>query len=66
MTLPRFLNPWAEVRRLRAQLHSENDYHAERYAGFKRYTDSQKREIEKLKRRVVELERNAPVKSVRL
>lgn len=51
-----WLNPWAEVRRLRAQLVSERDHYAERQAGFMRRADSQKREIEKLKKRVVELE----------
>ena len=56
MTLPWYLNPWAEVLRLRDQLRSERDHQAERYAGFMRYTDSQKREIDRLKKRVAELE----------
>ena len=56
MTLPWYLNPWAEVLRLRAQLRSERDHHAERQAGFMRHTGSQKREIERLKKRVAELE----------
>ncbi|MBS1103546.1 hypothetical protein JK202_11050 [Gluconobacter sp. Dm-62] len=60
MTLPWYLNPWAEVQRLRAQLLSENDYDAERYAGFMRHTDSLKREIERLKTRVAELEQWEP------
>ena len=60
MTLPWYLNPWAEVRRLRDQLRSESDYRAERHAGFMRYTDSQKREIERLKTRVAELEQWEP------
>lgn len=57
MTIPWYLNPWAEVRRLRDQLHSERNHHAEQQAGFMRRADSQKREIERLKRRVAELER---------
>ena len=60
MTLPWYLNPWAEVQRLRNQLRSESDYRAERHAGFMRHTDSQKREIERLKTRVAELEQWEP------
>lgn len=55
-----WLNPWAEVRRLRDQLRSERNHYAERSAGFGRHTDSQKREIEKLKKRVTELEQYEP------
>ncbi len=60
MPLPWYLNPWAEVRRLHAQLHSERSHHAEREAGFMRRIHSQKREIEKLEKRVVELEQGEP------
>ncbi|MBS1081712.1 PH domain-containing protein [Gluconobacter kondonii] len=42
--------------RLRAQLRSERDHYSERQAGFMRHTGSQKREIERLKKRVAELE----------
>jgi len=56
MTLSWYLNPWAEVRRLRDQLNSERSHHAERQAGFMRRADSQKRKIEQLKKRLADLE----------
>lgn len=55
-----WLSPWAEVHRLRAQLHSEKCYYAEGRAGLGRRIDSQKREIEKLKKQVAELEQWEP------